>query len=163
MFPEKFVRNFSRLFHCSIIKVPTEKPLFSALCDVFKKLFSRSSAINTLSHLVVFVNTFFNFFFSRCFVRLMRTSYILPKISVFVNNFFRLFSIYYTFPFQTYNNHPHPLIPILSFPLNQTKIYPLLRSQPPGKDCTAKNKINTHTNSYSDNFPIQYKAKQCRK
>lgn len=92
MFPEKFVRNFSRLFHCSIIKVPTEKPLFSALCDVFKKLFSRSSAINTLSHLVVFVNTFFNFFFSRCFVRLMRTSYILPKISIFVNNFFQLFS-----------------------------------------------------------------------
>ena len=91
MFPEKFVRNFSRLFHCSIIKVPTEKPLFSALCDVFKKLFSRSSAINTLSHLVVFVNTFFNFFFSRCFVRLMRTSYILPKISIFVNNFFQLF------------------------------------------------------------------------
>ena len=40
-----------------------EKPLFSALCDVFKKLFSRSSAINTLSHFVVFVNTFFNFFF----------------------------------------------------------------------------------------------------
>ena len=92
MFPEKFVRNFSRLFHCSIIKVPTEKPLFSALCDVFKKLFSRSSAINTLSHLVVFVNTFFNFFFSRCFVRLMRTNYILPKISIFVNNFFQLFS-----------------------------------------------------------------------
>ena len=92
MFPEKFVRNFSRLFHCSIIKVPTEKPLFSALCDVFKKLFSRSSAINTLSHLVVLVNTFFNFFFSRCFVRLMRTSYILPKISIFVNNFFQLFS-----------------------------------------------------------------------
>ena len=92
MFPEKFVRNFSRLFHCSIIKVPTEKPLFSALCDVFKKLFSRSSVINTLSHLVVFVNTFFNFFFSRCFVRLMRTSYILPKISIFVNNFFQLFS-----------------------------------------------------------------------
>ena len=92
MFPEKFVRNFSRLFHCSIIKVPTEKPLFSALCDVFKKLFSRSSAINTLSHLVVFVNTFFNFFFLRCFVRLMRTSYILPKISIFVNNFFQLFS-----------------------------------------------------------------------
>ena len=92
MFPEKFVRNFSRLFHCSIIKVPTEKPLFSVLCDVFKKLFSRSSAINTLSHLVVFVNTFFNFFFSRCFVRLMRTSYILPKISIFVNNFFQLFS-----------------------------------------------------------------------
>ena len=92
MFPEKFIRNFSRLFHCSIIKVPTEKPLFSALCDVFKKLFSRSSAINTLSHLVVFVNTFFNFFFSRCFVRLMRTSYILPKISIFVNNFFQLFS-----------------------------------------------------------------------
>ena len=92
MFPEKFVRNFSRLFHCSIIKVPAEKPLFSALCDVFKKLFSRSSAINTLSHLVVFVNTFFNFFFSRCFVRLMRTSYILPKISIFVNNFFQLFS-----------------------------------------------------------------------
>ena len=92
MFPEKFVRNFSRLFHCSIIKVPTEKPLFSALCDVFKKLFSRSSATNTLSHLVVFVNTFFNFFFSRCFVRLMRTSYILPKISIFVNNFFQLFS-----------------------------------------------------------------------
>lgn len=92
MFPEKFVRNFSRLFHCSIIKVPTEKPLFSALCDVFKKLFSRSSAINTLSHLVVFVNTFFNFFFSRCFVRLMRMSYILPKISIFVNNFFQLFS-----------------------------------------------------------------------
>ena len=92
MFPEKFIRNFSRLFHCSIIKVPTEKPLFSALCDVFKKLFSRSSAINTLSHLVVFVNTFFNFFFSRCFVRLMRTNYILPKISIFVNNFFQLFS-----------------------------------------------------------------------
>ena len=92
MFPEKFVRNFSRLFHCSIIKVPTEKPLFSVLCDVFKKLFSRSSAINTLSHLVVLVNTFFNFFFSRCFVRLMRTSYILPKISIFVNNFFQLFS-----------------------------------------------------------------------
>ena len=92
MFPEKFVRNFSRLFHCSIIKVPTENPLFSALCDVFKKLFSRSSALNTLSHLVVFVNTFFNFFFSRCFVRLMRTSYILPKISIFVNNFFQLFS-----------------------------------------------------------------------
>mgnify|MGYP004726825097 FL=1 len=92
MFPEKFVRNFSRLFHCSIIKVPTEKPLFSVLCDVFKKLFSRSSAINTLSHLVVFVNTFFNFFFSRCFVRLIRTSYILPKISIFVNNFFQLFS-----------------------------------------------------------------------
>lgn len=92
MFPEKFVRNFSRLFHCSIIKVPTEKPLFSALCDVFKKLFSRSSAINTLSHFIVFVNTFFNFFFSRCFVRLMRTSYILPKISIFVNNFFQLFS-----------------------------------------------------------------------
>lgn len=92
MFPEKFVRNFSRLFHCSIIKVPTEKPLFSALCDVFKKLFSRSSAINTLSHLVVLVNTFFNLFFSRCFVRLMRTSYILPKISIFVNNFFQLFS-----------------------------------------------------------------------
>ena len=92
MFPEKFVRNFSRLFHCSIIKVPAEKPLFSALCDVFKKLFSRSSAINTLSHLVVLVNTFFNFFFSRCFVRLMRTSYILPKISIFVNNFFQLFS-----------------------------------------------------------------------
>ena len=92
MFPEKFFRNFSRLFHCSIIKVPTEKPLFSALCDVFKKLFSRSSAINTLSHLVVFVNTFFNFFFSRCFVRLMRTNYILPKISIFVNNFFQLFS-----------------------------------------------------------------------
>lgn len=92
MFPEKFVRNFSRLFHCSIIKVPTEKPLLSVLCDVFKKLFSRSSAINTLSHLVVFVNTFFNFFFSRCFVRLMRTSYILPKISIFVNNFFQLFS-----------------------------------------------------------------------
>lgn len=92
MFPEKFIRNFSRLFHCSIIKVPAEKPLFSALCDVFKKLFSRSSAINTLSHLVVFVNTFFNFFFSRCFVRLMRTSYILPKISIFVNNFFQLFS-----------------------------------------------------------------------
>ena len=92
MFPEKFVRNFSRLFHCSIIKVPAEKPLFSALCDVFKKLFSRSSAIDTLSHLVVFVNTFFNFFFSRCFVRLMRTSYILPKISIFVNNFFQLFS-----------------------------------------------------------------------
>lgn len=92
MSPEKFVRNFSRLFHCSIIKVPAEKPLFSALCDVFKKLFSRSSAINTLSHLVVFVNTFFNFFFSRCFVRLMRTSYILPKISIFVNNFFQLFS-----------------------------------------------------------------------
>ena len=92
MFPEKFVRNFSRLFHCSIIKVPTEKPLFSALCDVFKKLFSRSSSINTLSHLVVFVNTFFNFFFSRCFVRLMRTNYILPKISIFVNNFFQLFS-----------------------------------------------------------------------
>ena len=92
MFPEKFIRNFSRLFHCSIIKVPTEKPLFSALCDVFKKLFSRSSAIDTLSHLVVFVNTFFNFFFSRCFVRLMRTNYILPKISIFVNNFFQLFS-----------------------------------------------------------------------
>ena len=92
MFPEKFVRNFSRLFHCSIIKVPTEKPLFSALCDVSKKLFSRSSAINTLSHLVVLVNTFFNFFFSRCFVRLMRTSYILPKIYIFVNNFFQLFS-----------------------------------------------------------------------
>ena len=92
MFPEKFVRNFSRLFHCSIIKVPAEKPLFSALCDVFKKLFSRSSSINTLSHLVVLVNTFFNFFFSRCFVRLMRTSYILPKISIFVNNFFQLFS-----------------------------------------------------------------------
>lgn len=92
MFPEKFIRNFSRLFHCSIIKVPTEKPLFSVPCDVFKKLFSRSSAINTLSHLVVFVNTFFNFFFSRCFVRLMRTSYILPKISIFVNNFFQLFS-----------------------------------------------------------------------
>ena len=92
MSPEKFVRNFSRLFHCSIIKVPAEKPLFSALCDVFKKLFSRSSAINTLSHLVVLVNTFFNFFFSRCFVRLMRTSYILPKISIFVNNFFQLFS-----------------------------------------------------------------------
>ena len=92
MSPEKFVRNFSRLFHCSIIKVPAEKPLFSALCDVFKKLFSRSSAINTLSHLVVFVNIFFNFFFSRCFVRLMRTSYILPKISIFVNNFFQLFS-----------------------------------------------------------------------
>ena len=92
MFPEKFVRNFSRLFHCSIIKVPAEKPLFSALCYVFKKLFSRSSAINTLSHLVVLVNTFFNFFFSRCFVRLMRTSYILPKISIFVNNFFQLFS-----------------------------------------------------------------------
>lgn len=92
MFPEKFIRNFSRLFHCSIIKVPTEKPLFSALCDVFKKLFSRSSAVNTLSHLVVLVNTFFNFFFSRCFVRLMRTSYILPKISIFVNNFFQLFS-----------------------------------------------------------------------
>ena len=92
MFPEKFIRNFSRLFHCSIIKVPTEKPLFSALCDVFKKLFSRSSAINTLSHFVVFVNTFFNFFFSRCFVRLMRTNYILPKISIFVNNFFQLFS-----------------------------------------------------------------------
>ena len=89
---EKLFYNFSRLFHCSIIKVPTEKPLFSALCDVFKKLFSRSSAINTLSHLVVFVNTFFNFFFSRCFVRLMRTSYILPKISIFVNNFFQLFS-----------------------------------------------------------------------
>ena len=35
---------------------------------------------------------FFNFFFSRCFVRLMRTSYILPKISIFVNNFFQLFS-----------------------------------------------------------------------
>ena len=92
MFPEKFVRNFSRLFHCSIIKVPTKKPLFSALCDVFKKLFSRSSSINTLSHFIVFVNTFFNFFFSRCFVRLMRTSYILPKISIFVNNFFQLFS-----------------------------------------------------------------------
>ena len=95
MFPEKFVRNFSRLFHCSIIKVPAEKPLFSALCDVFKKLFSRSSAINTLSHLVVFVNTFFNFFFQDVlFVSCERVisyqRYLYLSITFF--NFFQLFS-----------------------------------------------------------------------
>ena len=93
MFPEKFVRNFSRLFHCSIIKVLRPKSLcFRYFATFFKKLFSRSSAINTLSHFVVFVNTFFSFFFVLTQEFLSRQQVIYYQISPLLSTLIFTFS-----------------------------------------------------------------------
>ena len=62
-----FFQNFSRLFHCSVIKVHSW--CFSIFTDYFSEsiitLFFGASAKTILSQVFFFVNTFFELFFNQ--------------------------------------------------------------------------------------------------
>ena len=93
MFPRKICSKFFKVVSLFNYQGSSpEKPLFSVLCDVFKKLFSRSSAINTLSHFVVFVNTFFSFFFVLTQEFLSRQQVIYYQISPLLSTLIFTFS-----------------------------------------------------------------------
>jgi len=106
---EKLFYNFSRLFHCSIIKVlATRKPYLSAQNRLFSLLplccFFTASANIILSDNLLLVNTFFNFFILLFKVSVASTSYILSNGSTFVNTFFHVFCIFY---FERFSNLNH--------------------------------------------------------
>ena len=84
-FPKNYLYNFSRLFHCSIIKV-----------RCFSTRFFAASANNIISDTFLLVNTFFHFFqvlfFHKAKDLSASTSYILTNESSFVNMFFYFFT-----------------------------------------------------------------------
>ena len=103
---EKLFYNFSRLFHCSIIKVlaicfrleslifPRKTDCF--LCFRFVVSLSRQQILSY--QIISCLSTLFLTFFILLFkVSVASTSYILSNGSTFVNTFFHVFCIFYFF------------------------------------------------------------------
>ena len=95
-FSEKLFYNFSRLFHCSIVKV-----------RCFSTRFFTASANNIISDIFLLVNTFFHFFqvlfFHKAKDLSASTSYILTNESSFVNMFFYFFTFSHITPYHYLN------------------------------------------------------------
>ena len=49
------------------------------------------------------------------------------------------------------------------FPLNQLELCPLLRFQPPDKDCAAEHEVDAHADRHADHAPAEPQTEQRRK
>ena len=120
-FSEKLFYNFSRLFHCSIIKVlaicfrleslifPRKTDCF--LCFRFVVSLPRQQILSY--QIISCLSTLFLTFFILLFkVSVASTSYILSNGSSFVNTFFHIFCIFFKSPV------------LWDFPENKTKNFP---------------------------------------
>ena len=111
--PKNYFYNFSRLFHCSIIKVlaicfrleslifPRKTDCF--LCFRFVVSLPRQQILSY--QIISCLSTLFLTFFILLFkVSVASTSYILSNGSTFVNTFFHVFCIFY---FERFSNLNH--------------------------------------------------------